>query len=305
MNSPRPLAFATTLAALAACTAASAQTVPSYFLRQNQASGWNWHTTQTGNLNSWHITASGSAVQITAMDATGHYFTQGFQVRTPENSSANTFGGAKLIIQTGGSLSMKTTNGTTARAIVPWLETQGSTSVLAANANHFHNLSIGTFDQAGTTTFSASAGRSFDLTITEKLNGSGTIVFSGGATTSNFRLTNIANAADFTGTFSLTGGTLLFAADLSASKASLTIGSGTLVNLSHSVSVSALNIAGTTLANGTYSYTWLNENFGTIFTAGSVDNGSITVGVIPEPSAFAALAGLGALAFATLRRRRA
>jgi hypothetical protein len=282
------------------CSAASAQT--NYYLRQSQASGWNWHTTIAGNLNSWHTTASGTAVQATAMDAAAHYFTNGFTVRSPENSATNVFGGAKLILN-GGGLSLKTTNGS-ALASVGWLETQGSATITAANANNqYHSLSATIFDNGGTTTFSASDTRSFNLTFAD-LNGSGGLIFAGGGTASNFNL-NIGNAADFAGSFSLNGGTLRLAANLAAPAASLSIASGTLVNLSHSVSVNALSIAGTTLANGTYSYAWLNTNYGSIFTAGSVNNGSITVGTpIPEPSALAALAGLGALGFVAARRRR-
>jgi len=297
----RTLATSALIAAAFVSVGLTSASAADYYLRQSQASGWNWHTTVTGNLNSWHTTPSGTAVQLTAMDPAGHYYTNGFVVRTPENSAINTFSGAKLIIN-GGGISMKTTTGS-ALASVAWLETQGAVAITAANANHYHSLMVGTFDQAGTTTFSASAGRSIDLTVTD-LNGSGTIVFSGGATTSNFRLSDIENAADFTGTFSLTGGSLLFSNNLAANNASLSISTGTLVNLTHSVTVSSLAIKGNTLADGTYSYAYLNSTYGDIFTAGSIDNGQIVVGAIPEPSTAAALAGLGVLGLACLRRRR-
>lgn len=285
------------LAFAAVCTAASAQT--SYYLRQSQASGWNWHTASTGNANSWHTTPSGTAVQLTAMDTAGHYYTNGFTVRTPESSGVVTFSGAKLILN-GGGLSLKTTNNS-ARAIVGWLETSGATSITAANANHYHALEAVIFDQAGTTTFTASAGRSIDL-ITGTLSGAGTMRFDGGATTSNFRF-NITNASAFTGAFEFNSGTLLLQNNLSMG-GSLSIATGSLVNLTHSISVTALTIGGANLGVGTYSYEYLNTNYGAIFTSGS-ELAQITVTAVPEPSVFAALAGAGALAFAGLRRRRA
>lgn len=287
---------ALTALALAVTSVASAD-VSNYYLRQNQAAGWNWHTTATGNLNSWHTTPSGSQVQITEMDSLGHYFNNGFTLRTPENTSVNTFAGAKLILN-GGSLSMKTTNNS-ARAIVGSLETSGTTSIVAANANHYHALEAVIFDQAGTTNFTASAGRSIDL-IVNTLSGTGTMTFTGGATTSNFRF-HITNASAFTGAFEFNAGSLLLQNDLSLG-GSINIATGSLVNLTHGVSVAGLSIAGDNLGPGTYSYSWLNTNYSAIFTAGSVENGFISV--IPEPSSFAALAGLGVLAVAALRRRR-
>lgn len=298
----RTLATTALIAAAFVSVGLTSASAADFYLRQNQTSGHHWHTATTGNLNSWHTTPSGTAVQATAMEATGHYYTNGFTVRSPENSATNTFGGAKLILN-GGGLSLKTNNGS-AIAVVGWLETQGTVAITAANSTHYHNLEVGTFDQAGTTTFSASAGRSIDLKISD-LNGSGSIVFSGGATTSNFRLSNIANAADFSGTFSLIGGSLLLSKDLAAANASLAISSGTLVNLTHSITVASLSIAGNNLADGTYSYTYLNNNYGAIFTAGDALNGQIVVGsAIPEPSTSAALVGVGVLGLAFLRRRR-
>ncbi len=291
----------TALAAVAFITAGlgSAQAAD-YYLRQNQASGWNWHTTTAGNLNSWHTTSSGTAVQLTAMDVEGHYYTNGFTLRTPESSAVVTFSGAKLILD-GGGLSLKTTN-TSARAIVGWLETSGTTTISAANSNHYHALEAVVFDQAGTTNFNASAGRSIDL-IAGTLSGSGTMTFNGGATTSNFRF-NITDASAFTGAFEFNAGTLLLQNDLSIA-GSLSIATGSLVNLTHSVSVSALTIGVDVLGEGTYDFDYLSTNYGDIFTAGDALNGQIIVGsTIPEPSAFALLAGGLVFGAITLRRRR-
>ena len=297
----RTLATSALIAAAFVSVGLTSASAADYYLRQSQSQGHHWGTTTAGNLNSWHTTPSGTAVQLTAMDPDGHYYTNGFVVRSPENSATNVFGGAKLILN-GGGLSLKTTNGS-ALASVGWLETQGTATITAANANgQYHSLLATTFDLGGTTNFTAAATRSFNLTFSD-LNGTGSMVFAGGATSSNFNL-HIANAADFSGTFSLTGGTLRLSNDLTAANASLSISSGTLVNLTHSVTVSSLSIAGNTLADGTYSYATLNNTYGDIFTAGSIENGQIVVGAIPEPSTAAALAGLGVLGLACLRRRR-
>lgn len=283
---------------------ASAQAAD-YFLHQSQGAGWNWN--QIGNTQGWYTARVGGAFANTVnggvFDTAGHYYTNGFQLRSPESVDPQTFAGAKLILENNSSLAIKTTNGTTARAIVPHLETQGATTISAANSTHYHNLTVTTFDQSGTTTFTANTGRSIDLTI-GALNGAGTIVFSGAAATSNFRLTSIG-ADDFTGSFNLTGGTLLFASDFSTA-GSLSIASGSFVNLTHGVTVDSLSISGTALDDGLYSYSWLNANYGSIFTAGDTVNGFISVGAaaVPEPSAFAAFAALAALGVAATRRRR-
>ncbi len=259
-----------------------------YYLRRNQDSGWHWHTTTAGNPNSWHTTPEGRAVQATSMDPAGHYHTRGHQLRSPEDSGEVSFQGAKLILDDRGSLALKTANGVTARALVQHLETRGASTITAGNAGHYHNLTITTFDQAGTTTFIAVAGRSHDLTI-GTLSGNGTLVFSGGSTGSNFRIASIDNAADFAGTFSLAGGTLRFSSNLDAANAALSLETGTLVHLTHSVTVSTLAIAGHTLGTGSYDYTYLKNNYGNTFIAGDARNGRIVVGGIPDPSTYTAV----------------
>jgi len=307
MNRPAPsTSRALLFGALVSATGLASAQAADYFLHQSQGAGWNWH--QIGNNQGWYTARVGGAFANTVnggvFDTAGDYYTNGYQVRSPESANEETFTGAKLILENNSSLALKTTNGTTARAVVPHLETQGSVSIIAANAGHYHNLTVTTFDQAGTTTFTANTGRSIDLTI-GTLNGGGDIVFSGAASTSNFRLAEVG-ASSFTGTFTLAGGTLLFSADFAAERASLSIAEGAFVNLTHGVSVSALSIAGDSLADGLYSYSWLKQNYGDIFAEGDVVNGFISVGAaaIPEPSAFAAVLGLGAFGLVASRRRR-
>jgi len=158
---------------------------------------------------------------------------------------------------------------------------------------------------SGTVTFNSVAGRGFNLAITN-LTGAADIVFTAGGT---YNL-NIANTTGFTGNMSLTAGPanevtkLGFLADLSFA-GTLNIASGTTVNLTHSVTASGLTIAGDALADGVYDYAYLSTNYGAIFTAGDELTGQIIVGsTIPEPSAFALLAGGLAFGAVALRRRR-
>ena len=271
-----------------------------YYLRQSQADGWNWHTTAAGNLNSWHTTPSGTAVQLTAMDAEGHYYTNGFNLRTPTGSGDNTFGGALLVLQNG-NLTVKGTGSAT----VTNFRTEGTAAITTSNLNNqTYTLTFTNFEQSGTTTFSATAtNRRFAVTV-GTLTGAGDIIFAGVAA-GNTQTFNISDATDFSGSFSLTGGTLQFADNLVAASASLSIATGSFVNLTHSISVSALTIGGDVLGDGTYDFDYLSTNYGDIFTAGDALNGQIIVGsTIPEPSAFALLAGGLAFGAVALRRRR-
>ena len=270
-----------------------------YFLHQNQASGWNWGTTATGNLNSWYDARTGGAI-ITAMDSAGTYYTNGFEVRSPAVSGDATFGGTLLVLENGSNLSLKMSN-SGARAIVGHLETQGTSSVSASDAGHYHSLSVADFDQAGTTTFTAVAGRSFNLTFTD-IDGSGTLVFAGGATTSFYNL-NFTDATGFSGGINLTGGTLTFAASLTTA-GSLSLTTGSVVQLTQSVTVSALSIGGANLSSGTYSYTELNSLYDAYFADGAY-TGSITVSAVPEPAHAALLFSAAALGLCACRRRRA
>lgn len=75
-----------------------------------------------------------------------------------------------------------------------------------------------------------------------------------------------------------------------------------IVTLDQDFTVGLLSIAGTELAAGTYGYADLvTAGFGDYFTDGA---GSITVSVIPEPSASASLLGFAALALAARFSRR-
>ena len=85
---------------------------------------------------------------------------------------------------------------------------------------------------------------------------------------------------------------------------SLTLNENSTLFLDRNLTVGSLSISGTALAEGEYSYAFLSTTYAGFFnTTGS--GGSITVGAIPEPSSFAALAG-GTVLFGCgfFRRRR-
>lgn len=269
-----------------------------YFLHQDQASGWNWSTTAAGNTNSWYDAQTGGSI-ITSMDSAGTYHTNGHLLRTPSVSSSTTFAGNTLVVDNLGTLSLKMTN-SGAIANVGHLITSGTAAVSASNANNqYHSLSVTTFDQAGTTNFTAVATRSFNLAFAD-LNGSGTINLSGADATSFFNL-NFTDASGFSGSLNLTGGTMSLVNSLTTA-GSLSLSSGSVVQLSQSITVTALSIGGTSLSAGTYSYGTLNSSYDAYFADGAY-TGSITVAAIPEPAnaaiIFAAMAGL-----AVWRRKR-
>ena len=241
----------------------------------------------------------------TAMDANAvYYVAAGKMLRTPgTNTNAathDTFAGGTLILA-GADLLQRST-GTRIASVADLITLNGTT--IRSGQSTIQNLSVTDFNAyAGTTSFTSQTGRGFNLSITN-LSGAADLVFTNGGT---YNL-NIGNTANFTGNMSLTAGTsgevtkLGFLNNLSFD-GSLIINGGNTVNLTHAVSVSALSINGDVLGAGTYNYSWLSQNYATIFTAGNA-NGMITVTAIPEPSTAAALAGLGVLGLACLRRRR-
>lgn len=84
---------------------------------------------------------------------------------------------------------------------------------------------------------------------------------------------------------------------------SLTLNENSTLFLDHNLTVGSLSISGTALAEGEYSYAFLSTTYAGFFnTTGS--GGSITVGAIPEPSSFAALAGGTVLFGCSFFRRR-
>lgn len=136
-------------------------------------------------------------------------------------------------------------------------------------------------------------------------------------------LLSVTAGTDFTGTIgighhgALGTGTTTFSAETSAHTPALEFGNnltlgGALVmsstgadtgtiTLDHNVSFASVTLDGTTLANGTYSFSYLNANFDAIFNDGG--SGSITVAPVPELR-LACIGLLGSVIWLGKRRRR-
>lgn len=278
--------------------ASSVASANDYYLQRNQNAGWNWSTV-TGNQG-WFATPTGGD-SIGTFDPDGTYYTNGFLLRTPESSTAATFGGAALVLN-GGTLMLKGRSAS-ATVIVDNLRSSGTATVTAGNAAHIHSFRANNFIQGGTTTFTTNvAGRGLNIAI-GTLTGNGEIVLLGGSDTDKIYL-GVENATGYTGTFTLRNASLLFSGNIETAGA-LVLDAGSHVELTHSLLVASLTINGVALADGTYSYADLRNSYGNIFSEIQGQTGQITVGAaIPEPASVALALGLGAGALALIRSRR-
>ncbi|HSI07578.1 MAG: beta strand repeat-containing protein [Rariglobus sp.] len=150
------------------------------------------------------------------------------------------------------------------------------------------------------------------LAVTKEGSGTQTFTgantFTGGATVSAGTL-----ATGSTGTFGAGNVNVVASAVLTFGNnasiidtATLTFASTSTINLNftgaETVGSVFNSVTSTALAAGTYDAAGLNIYFGGI--SAFTGTGSITISAIPEPATYAALAGLGALGLAALRRRR-
>ncbi len=265
----------------------SLQAQTSYYLTASQTDPRQWNT--VSHAQGWHTLVDDTYVQATAMDATGYYYSNGFNLRTP--SGATPFGGARLTLDA--TLLMRNS-----QSISHLQAVDGATFTVGVNG--VMSLTANLFEQSGTTTYATTVSSRGHGLIYSTLTGNGTMAFNGFEKATSF-VFNITDASAYAGTFQFNQGTFSFQQDLS-SAASLAITANSVVNLTHGITTRSLTIGTDTLGAGTYSYSWLNSNYEGIFTAGSVENGFITV--IPEPSTYSLLAGGVALLALTRRRRQ-
>ncbi|MFH1500202.1 MAG: hypothetical protein ABII82_20550 [Verrucomicrobiota bacterium] len=310
MKRNTPISRLCVLAAAAFVTASvcSAQTAD-WYLMQNQVGDMQWNNVSSSDAYKyWADTASlpgytgYESRYATAMDANASYLVAaGKQIRTRGTNLAaaptDAFLGGTLILA--GSNLLHRGNATSFVTISNLTALNGAT--ISSGVNAIQNLTITNFEiGAGTAGFASSSNvRGFNLNVSS-LTGTGNLNFGAAGV---YKI-NIANTAGFTGNMALVDTARLeFVNDLSI-QGSLTINAGTTVNLASSVTASALTIGGDVLASGIYDFGYLSSTYGAIFTAGDAENGQIIVGsTIPEPAAFAVVAGLLALAATGCRRR--
>jgi len=138
------------------------------------------------------------------------------------------------------------------------------------------------------------------------LNGVNTYI--GGTTVSSGALATGATGTFGSGDITVANGAKLTLGNANsiADTASLFFGTGTTITLnSGTETVNALSsLSGTFIEAGTWTATELNAKFGGSIFAGAGSWTVLTPSAIPEPSTYAALAGLGILGFVIYRRRK-
>jgi len=259
----------------------------------NNSTGNDWNNTTN------YFSQQGSGGTAPSQMAGNDFFNDGFLVRASPGSTANssTFAGDSLTME-GGALTMRSGIGGT--TTVPYLVSNGTT----INNNYADATFVAnTFINNGTTTLNAnvSGGQitnfSFDF-----LSGAGDLEFISTNVSGGGRVINLSviDGSTFTGNLFWASGnpvTVSFGNDLYLAGSTFTAESTSRITLDQDVSFGGLVIDGDVLAEGTYTYAFLESTYGDIFN----DGGSGSITVVPEPTSGALLlAGLGLL----LHRRR-
>ncbi|MDF3057783.1 MAG: hypothetical protein K0R17_1998 [Rariglobus sp.] len=291
-------------------------------------------TSNTMSGQSGFITASHWSNNQLPSAANDYFVNAGVTLRTPQASAAtNVFGGNSLTINGGilGMANLQDGNNTTINNLTftGGAAVQNTTSslkilsgTLAITGSAFARLNA-----ADTT------GR--NITIASQISGNGSMHV---LQTGTLALTGIGNT--FSGTWTAGGAatvvgvgysnTALRVSTLDAFSAgslginssliannhsiikigydwtttgSLSLNANSVLFLEHDLAVGELSIAGSSLDDGTYTYDYLNTTYAGFFNTTGLE-GSITVGAIPEPSAYAMLLGASALGLVIGRRRR-
>lgn len=258
----------------------------------NNATGNN-----INNVGNYWDQTSGGGIHPASM-AGNDFSNNGWDIRISPGSTAGsvTFLGDSLILNNG-SASMRVAGGT---ATVGTINSLGGTGIFSGGAA---TLAVTTFSNAGNTTLvnSGTSGTIFHLSSTT-LSGAGDLILNSTTGTGrNIQLT-INTGTAFTGDILWTGTNmpvLQFGNNLSLGGGLIATNAASRIFLNRDVTFANLNLNGSNLAAGSYSYSYLTSNYGTIFTSGG--SGSITV--VPEPSVVF-LVALGLALIIYFRRRR-
>lgn len=322
-----PVLAVTSALLLAAFTPANALTINQ--TQSNGTAGQSWLTT-----GSWSNNAAPSADNDYVSGST-------MTLRSPTTTDS-TFGGNSLTINGAqfnltGSTGAGSAPGTI--SIADLRITGGGAVVNANGSNHAQTLAGGTVNFTGNSFFRLNANDTTarNITLSSQLTGDGNVglmqkgtltlngagnTFSGtwtvGGTNVNILGTNYTNSSLRVSTLdAFSSGSLGVNSSLVANNhsiikigydwtttGSLSLNANSLLFLEHDLAVGELSIAGSSLADGTYTYDFLNTNYAGFFNTTGAE-GSITVGTIPEPSTYAVLAGAAALGLvAGFHRRR-
>lgn len=260
------------LAAVSFLNAPAAQSAP-YYLQANSP-----NTAAGNNINNvanyWSQT-TGGGTNPGAM-AGNDFSNNGWDIRVSPGSTAGsvTFLGNSLIL-TNGSASMRVAGGT---ATVGTINSLGGTGIYSGGAA---TLAVTTFTNAGNTTLvnSGASGTIFHLNSTTLSGGGDLILNSTTGTGRKIQLT-ISTGTGFDGDILWTGTNLpvlQFGNNLSLGGGLIATNAASRIFLDKAVTLASLTLNGTSLAAGTYTYSYLNTNYDTIF----VDGGSGSITVVP------------------------
>ncbi len=247
------------LAATLACT--SSVSAADWYLNKDQA-----HPTDWNKLSDWNSEPNGSGTTPTALFLTDTYHCNVKDLRSPYTAGTSSFPGGLLVIESPSTaLYIKASPG--GGIIVPKLLT--TAGAIFNYSGGLVTLGVGEFEnRTGSTDLSATSGFSLKLDA-DKLIGSGTTRLTGGGTF----LIDVTDATSYLGELYVQQGTVDFENDFS-SAGKLTIESTAKVALDQDVVFTALTIAGSSKAVGTYDYATLHAEYPAIFASGS---GTITV----------------------------
>lgn len=262
---------------------------------------------QTGTTTNWTVPSdynsmpNGSGTAAPAM-AGNDFNSNGKVIGTPSGSSV--FTGNSLTISSG---TFNLRNGN--QKIVPTLSTTGNPLITANSASTSLIVTNFTASNGSTTTFQDIQGvitvASTQYLTFSTLTGDGDFALSSAAGVgpggSKTFLLTVTSGINFTGDITWIGAnpiSLQFGNSLSLGGGLIATDTNARITLDRTVTFTYVKLNNDVLGPGTYSYTALNNTYGTIFN----DGGSGSIIVIPEPATLAYL--LGGAGLVLLRRRR-